>query len=106
MTQPMTGTSDAAAERTPAFVVPRGETPEETCRLCGRPFTSERALALHLGERHEADLGEVEAAAFEQATALEDDELFVYHAKVVGALGAIYSVTVILYMIAFSSGFI
>lgn len=104
MTQPMTGTSDAAAERTPAFVVPRGETPEETCRFCGWPFTNERALALHLGERHEGDLDEVEAAAFNQATALEEDELFVYHAKVVGALGAIYSVVVLLYMIAFGSG--
>lgn len=95
-----------AAKSPPKFAVPSGETPAATCRLCERPFRSEQALALHLGGAHPDRLDATEAAAYEHATEREEDELFYYHAKVVGALGAIYSVTVILYMIAFGSGFI
>lgn len=88
----------------PEFTVPAGETPAVTCRHCGRPFRSERALALHLGAVHEAALDATEAAAYEKAQELERDDLFYFHAKVVGALGIIYSVTVIAYMIAFGTG--
>jgi hypothetical protein len=88
----------------PEYDVPAGDTPAATCRHCGRPFRSERALALHLDEVHPESLDVTEQAAAERARELEADELFFYHAKVVGALGAIYSVTVILYMVAFTSG--
>ena len=90
----------------PTFDVPPGETPAATCRHCDRPFRTERALALHLADAHPEALDPTERAAAERAAELEHDELFYYHAKVVGALGAIYSVTVIVYMVAFSSGVI
>lgn len=103
----MTATDSTLADPPrPEFDVPVGETPAATCRHCDRPFRSERALALHLGETHSGELDATEAAAYEKATELERDELFYYHAKVVGALGALYSITVVLYMIAFGSGLI
>jgi hypothetical protein len=106
MTQSTAMKSVEAIQRAPEFDVPPDETPAATCQHCGWPFKSERALALHLGRSHAAELDQVEAAAFERATELEDDELFFYHAKVVGALGAMYSIVVLLYMIAFGSGVI
>ena len=100
--------SDAtpAGSPRPEFDVPDGQTPAATCRHCDRPFRSERALALHLGTTHAGDLDPTETAAHERATELEREELFYYHAKVVGVLGALYSITVILFMIAFGSGLI
>lgn len=88
----------------PSFDVPADETPAGTCRHCDRPFRTERALALHLPEVHPDALDATESAAAERARELESDELFVYHAKVVGALGVIYSITVIVYMVVFGSG--
>lgn len=98
--------SPAARQPVPEFDVPEGESAAATCRHCGRPFRGERALALHLGENHAEALDATESAAYGKATELERDELFYYHAKVVGALGALYSITVVLYMIAFGSGLI
>lgn len=103
---PIRATRREPARPEPTFDVPEGETPAATCRHCGRPFRSERALALHLDDVHPGALDATEAAAVEKATELERDELFYYHAKVVGALGALYSVTVIVYMVAFGTGFI
>ncbi|MFB6361210.1 MAG: hypothetical protein ABEH59_07790 [Halobacteriales archaeon] len=88
------------------YHVPAGETPAGTCRHCDRPFRTERALALHLEKRHAAALNAREAAAADEAADRERDDLFYYHAKVVGALGALYSSTVIVYMVAFGSGII
>lgn len=88
------------------YYVPADETPAGTCRHCDRPFRTERALALHLEERHPDALNAREAAAADEAAERERDDLFHYHAKVVGALGALYSSTVIVYMIAFGSGII
>lgn len=98
--------TDRATAPDPTFEVPDGEDPAATCRHCDRPFRTERGLALHLGEHHAGGLDEVESAAYERASELERDELFYYHAKVVGALGALYSITVIVYMVAFGSGII
>lgn len=101
-----TDSTDMVVDRgAPEYEVPSDESPAATCRHCGAPFRSERALALHLGEGHPNRLDATESAAYEKATELERDELFYYHAKVVGALGAIYSVTVIAYLVAFTSGF-
>lgn len=98
--------SPPAGTPRPEFDVPGGETPAASCRHCDRPFRSERALALHLEDVHPDSLDATEAAAAEKAVELERDDLFYYHAKVVGALGALYSITVIVYMIAFGSGLI
>lgn len=98
--------SPPAGTPRPEFDVPAGETPAASCRHCDRPFRSERALALHLEDVHPDALDATEAAAAEKAAELERDDLFYYHAKVVGGLGALYSITVIVYMIAFGSGLI
>lgn len=101
----MTDTEPSPADSPrPEFHVPAGETPVATCRHCDRPFRTERALALHLGDVHPDRLDATESAALERARELEEGDLFVYHAKVVAALGAIYSVTVIVYMVALSTG--
>ena len=103
----MTSTPLASADPPrPTVDVPPGEVPAATCRHCDRPFRTERALALHLAGVHPDALDPTERAAAERAAELEQDDLFYYHAKVVGALGAIYSITVIVYMVAFSSGVI
>lgn len=90
----------------PETNVPPGESPAGRCPHCDRPFRTDRAYALHLGDRHESRLTPDERAAYEAATEAEADELFGYHAKVVVALGGIYSILVILYMIAFGVGFV
>ncbi len=105
----MTSPDPTDAERPrpqPEYDVPPGETPAATCRHCGRPFRRERALALHLGDAHEGRLDRAEADRHAAAVEAERDELFYYHAKVVTVLGAVYSITVIVYMIAFGTGFI
>lgn len=64
--------------------VPPEESPER-CPYCDRPLRSERLLALHVGEAH-PDHTETEAAAYAEAREDEDDELFVYHMKVITAI--------------------
>jgi hypothetical protein len=83
----------------PETAVPPGETPAARCRHCGRPFPDEEAWALHVGEVHPDALDDAERDAYETADAAERDELFVYHMKVVVALGLLYSVAVLGYMV-------
>ena len=89
--------------RDPDIDVPP-EDPAATCQYCGRPFDSDRARDLHVGEIHAEEATETEMAAHEAASEAERDELFFYHVKVVVALGVIYSLVVILYMAALGSG--
>lgn len=90
----------------PAFDVPPGETPVAACPHCGWPFTADRTRHLHEVEVH-PELADDEAhERYEAAKDAERDELFYYHARVVGALGGLYSVLVILYMVAFGTGLI
>ncbi|WP_436926579.1 DUF7410 domain-containing protein [Halosimplex amylolyticum] len=76
--------------------VPDGETPAATCPHCECPFRSEHARDLHVGERHEPS--EAERERYEAALERERDDLWLFHAKAVVALGVIYAATVILYM--------
>ena len=85
----------------PATHVPDDEEPE-TCPYCDRPFRSEHARDLHVGERHEPDPAECER--YEAALEQERDDLWLFHAKAVVALGVIYAATVILYMVVLGSG--
>jgi hypothetical protein len=102
-----TDSNDRPAGRPePEYDVPSGETPAATGRHCDRPFRLERDFALHLGDAHEGALDRVEADRDAAAVGAERAEMFYYHAKVVGALGALYSILVIVYMIAFGSGII
>ena len=88
----------------PEIDIPRDETPVAQCQYCGRPFQSERACALHLGEVHAAECTVEEKTAYEEATEAERDDLFYFHMKVVVALGSVYGITVLVYMIALGSG--
>ena len=85
----------------PETSVPPGETPAAVCPYCERPFRTARRRALHVGEAHpECDPGE--RAAYEAAREAEADELFVFHLKVLFALGAAYAAFVVTAVVAFS----
>ncbi|WP_439025773.1 DUF7410 domain-containing protein [Haloarchaeobius sp. DT45] len=83
-------------------VVHDDETVAARCRYCDRPFPSEQLHALHLGERHREDLTAEEYETYAQAKDEEDDELFLYHLKVIAALGTLYAVIVLVYMVVLS----
>jgi len=85
----------------PATQVPDGEEPE-TCPYCDRPFRSEHARDLHVGERH--DPTDAERERYETALEQERDDLWLFHAYAVVGLGVTYTVTVILYMVVLGSG--
>jgi len=86
----------------PETRVPAAESPADRCPYCERPFRTERRCALHLGEIHSEMLSAEERRQYEAADEEELDELFVLHMKVVVAIGAIYSVGVLLYMVVLS----
>ncbi|WP_123538262.1 DUF7410 domain-containing protein [Halosimplex salinum] len=76
--------------------VPDGERVAARCPYCERPFRSDHGRDLHVGERH--DPTDAERERYEAALEEERDELWLFHAKAVVALGVIYAATVILYM--------
>jgi hypothetical protein len=90
------GEGEGEAER-----AERGEPgpPAARCRHCDRPFRSEDAWALHVGEVHPGALSDAEREAHEAADESEREALFVYHMKVVVALGLLYSTLVLGYMV-------
>jgi len=90
----------------PETELPDGETPAARCPYCDRPFDGKRARDLHVGERHADEATGVELDAHEEAREAERDDLFMYHVKVVVALGVLYSVLVLVYMAALGSGFV
>lgn len=97
--------SDAAATfPEPVTRVPTGEEPTATCPYCERPFRSDHARDLHVGERHDATADERDR--YERALAEERDDLWLFHARAVVGLGATYSATVILYMVVLGSGIV
>ena len=83
----------------PETAVRDDESPEATCRYCGRPFDTERSCSLHVGEAHADEWTEQEQIAYEDAVAAEEDELWLYHIKIVAALGVTYAVIVLVYMV-------
>ena len=99
---PSETTSPAGAERAPALrpsrdtAVPADEAPAAACPHCECPFTSEHARDLHVGEHHDPTPAERER--YEDALETERDDLWLFHAKAVVALGVTYAATVILYM--------
>lgn len=69
------------------------------CDHCGRPFPDEHLLRLHRGERHLAALTDAERAAYESARDEETEELFLFHLKVIAAIGVLYALFVVVYMV-------
>lgn len=74
------------------------------CPYCERPFATEDAYALHVGEAHADACTASEREAYADAFAAEDDELFYFHLRVVAGLAALYTVVVLAYMVALGSG--
>jgi len=83
-----------------------GESVAGACPYCDRPFATDAALALHVGDAHEDVCSTTEREAYETAFAAEDEELFYFHLKVVAALAALYAVVVLVYMMALSGGYL
>jgi len=75
-----------------------------SCRYCGRPFASTAAHDLHVGDAHAEACTDREREAHERAADAEDESLFYFHLRVVAALAALYTVLVLLYMVALGSG--
>jgi hypothetical protein len=75
------------------------EPPAAVCVHCGRPFRRTRYYHLHLGVDHEGDLDPTERDAYAAAEEAEDEDLFVYHLKVVAALSTTWAVFVLGYMV-------
>jgi hypothetical protein len=86
----------------PETAVPPDETPRATCPYCERPFTRRRHAALHVVEAHPDRATDSEREAYEATLEEESDDLFVYHLKVMFALGALYAAFVIASIVAFS----
>jgi len=85
----------------PDAAVPPEESPAARCPYCGRPFRTDRACALHVGEAHPDDRTPADEEAYERAREDESEELFTYHMKVIVVLGAVQIVLVVVYLIAF-----
>ncbi len=71
----------------------------DRCPYCDHPFRDATRLALHVGERHGDACTDAERTAYESARDEEGDELFMYHLRVIAALGVLYAVLVLVYMI-------
>jgi hypothetical protein len=89
---------------TPETAVPPDATVAGSCPYCGRPFASTAARDLHVGEAHAAACSATERGDYETARDAERDALFYYHLRVVAALGVLYALTVLLYMVVLGSG--
>lgn len=86
----------------PETTVEPDETPVATCPYCDRPFRAKRLRVLHVGEAHADEWTAAEREAYEAAVDEEEDELFLYHLKVVAALGTVYAAFIILGIVGFS----
>ncbi|WP_323675514.1 hypothetical protein [Halorubellus sp. PRR65] len=83
-----------------------GESVAGTCPYCDRPFATRAALDLHVGDVHADACSASEREAYADALAAEEDELFYFHLRVVAGLAALYTVLVLVYMVALGSGFL
>jgi len=101
MPTPTPPDNDRRTARTPrpAIEVTDGDDPDEWCPYCDRPFDAERARDLHVGEDHPDEATDEDLAAYELAAEAEDDELFLYHLKVVVAIGLSWTAFVLVYMV-------
>lgn len=87
-----------ATTRSVDWDVPVDEDPVR-CPRCGRPFRREQYRDLHLGDHGPESLSELERTAYEAARDAEDDDLFLFHLKIVGVLAILYAVLVLAYMV-------
>jgi hypothetical protein len=78
--------------------VPTDEDPIR-CPRCGRPFRREQYRDLHLADHDLESLSELEREAHRAARDAEDDDLFLFHLKIVAALAILYAVLVLAYMV-------
>lgn len=58
----------------------------ERCPHCGRPFRNEHLLWLHRGEQHFDALDDDERETYAEVDDEEDDQLFIFHIKVMAAI--------------------
>lgn len=58
----------------------------ERCPYCGRPLATDHLRALHVGERHADAMTDAEREAYEAAHEQENDDLFVFHIKVIAVV--------------------
>lgn len=56
------------------------------CPTCGQPFRTDHLLTLHRGERHPETLDEAEQEHYDEVRDEEDEQLFIFHLKVVAAI--------------------
>jgi hypothetical protein len=87
----------------PATEVPAGASVHR-CPYCDRPFRTIRLKTLRGGEVHESAATAAEWEVYEKAQDLESDDLFFFHIKIVIALGALYSMSVIGYTVVIGLG--
>lgn len=97
------GAADASSRPPVETSVRDGEDATAVCPHCGRPFGDAKARDLHVGETHEAVRSTAEQEAYEAARESEADTMFYFHLRVVAALAVLYTVVVLLYMVALSS---
>ena len=71
----------------------------QQCPYCDRPFSSDRTHDLHLGEKHAEQLGETERVRYEDASEEEEEEIFIFHIKMVVLIGILWAAVVMLYMV-------
>lgn len=69
-----------------------------SCPYCDRPFRTGRLRDLHVGEVHSNVCTDDERDAYETAFADEEDDLFIFHMKMVLALGLLFFFFVFAYM--------
>lgn len=69
------------------------------CPYCERPFPSDHLRALHVGDAHHDVCTDAEIADYEGAEDEETDELFLFHLRVIAAIGLLYAGFVLVYMV-------
>jgi len=83
----------------PPTSVPADEQPAATCPYCERPFATEAARDLHVGEWHPEACTDAEWTAYVAADEAEQGEMFYFHLKVVFALGVTNAALILAYLI-------
>lgn len=87
----------------PETALHAGETAAARCPYCDRPFRTTRLRDLHVTEIHPDRATDEERSNAEAADEQEVDELFFYHMKVIVAIGILYSILVLVYMVVLGS---
>lgn len=67
------------------------------CPTCGQPFRTEHLRTLHRGEAHPETLSDAEREAYDDALDDEDEQLFIFHIKVVAVITLVMFVFIYTY---------